>query len=73
MSSRVSRKAQAARRASARADAAARPQRHEDIFIEVRAGAGGDEAGIFAGDLLRMYTRYAENHKMRVELLSRAK
>jgi len=42
----------------------------KDIFIEVRAGAGGDEAGIFAGDLLRMYTRFAESHKMRVELLS---
>jgi peptide chain release factor 1 len=42
----------------------------KDIFIEIRAGAGGDEAGIFAGDLLRMYTRFAESRKMRVELLS---
>jgi peptide chain release factor 1 len=46
------------------------PNDDKDIFIEIRAGAGGDEAGIFAGDLLRMYTRFAESHKMRVELLS---
>jgi peptide chain release factor 1 len=46
------------------------PNDSKDIFIEIRAGAGGDEAGIFAGDLLRMYTRYAESRKMRVELLS---
>jgi peptide chain release factor 1 len=46
------------------------PNDTKDIFIELRAGAGGDEAGIFAGDLLRMYSRYAEGRKMRVELLS---
>ena len=46
------------------------PNDDKDIFIEIRAGAGGDEAGIFAGDLLRMYTRFAESRKMRVELLS---
>jgi peptide chain release factor 1 len=46
------------------------PNDTKDIFIEVRAGAGGDEAGIFAGDLVRMYSRYAETKKMRVELLS---
>jgi peptide chain release factor 1 len=46
------------------------PNDTKDFFIEIRAGAGGDEAGIFAGDLLRMYTRFAERHKMRVELLS---
>ncbi|MDB5040032.1 MAG: prfA, partial [Candidatus Eremiobacteraeota bacterium] len=46
------------------------PNDAKDIFIEIRAGAGGDEAGIFAGDLLRMYTRFAEGMKMRVELLS---
>jgi peptide chain release factor 1 len=46
------------------------PNDTKDIFIEIRAGAGGDEAGIFAGDLLRMYSRYAEGRKMRVELLS---
>ena len=46
------------------------PHDDKDVFIEIRAGAGGDEAGIFAGDLLRMYTRFAESQKMRVELLS---
>jgi len=46
------------------------PNDAKDVFIEIRAGAGGDEAGIFAGDLLRMYTRFAESRKMRVELLS---
>ena len=45
------------------------PNDDKDIFIEIRAGAGGDEAGIFAGDLMRMYTRFAESRKMRVELL----
>jgi peptide chain release factor 1 len=45
---------------------------HDDanIFLEVRAGTGGDEAAIFAGDLLRMYTRYADRRSWRVELLS---
>jgi peptide chain release factor 1 len=37
--------------------------------VEIRAGTGGDEAGLFAGDLLRMYTRYAEERSWRVELL----
>ena len=46
------------------------PNDTKDIFIEIRAGAGGDEAGIFAGDLMRMYMRFAESRKMRVELLS---
>jgi peptide chain release factor 1 len=46
------------------------PNDDKDIFIEIRAGAGGDEAGIFAGDLLRMYTRFAESRGMRIELLS---
>jgi peptide chain release factor 1 len=46
------------------------PNDTKDIFIEIRAGAGGDEAGIFAGDLMRMYMRFAEGRKMRVELLS---
>jgi len=46
------------------------PNDDKDIFIEIRAGAGGDEAGIFAGDLLRMYTRFGEAKRMRVELLS---
>ncbi|HEY0393430.1 MAG TPA: peptide chain release factor 1 [Candidatus Elarobacter sp.] len=46
------------------------PDDDKDVFIEIRAGAGGDEAGIFAGDLLRMYSRFAESRKMRVEMLS---
>ncbi|WP_018971213.1 peptide chain release factor 1 [Rudaea cellulosilytica] len=41
-----------------------------NIFLEVRAGTGGDEAAIFAGDLFRMYTRYAETQGWRVEVLS---
>lgn len=41
-----------------------------NIFLEVRAGTGGDEAAIFAGDLFRMYTRYAERQGWKVEVLS---
>ena len=41
-----------------------------NIYLEVRAGTGGDEAAIFAGDLFRMYSRYAERQGWRVELLS---
>ena len=41
-----------------------------NIFLEVRAGTGGDEAAIFAGDLFRMYARYAETRGWRVEILS---
>tara|TARA_B100000809_G_scaffold88724_1_gene87134 strand:+ start:1152 stop:2300 length:1149 start_codon:yes stop_codon:yes gene_type:complete len=37
--------------------------------MEIRAGTGGDEAGLFAGDLLRMYTRYAERHDMTIEIV----
>jgi peptide chain release factor 1 len=40
------------------------------VIIEIRAGAGGDEASLFAGDLLRMYTRYADLHNLRVETIS---
>ena len=46
------------------------PNDTKDIYIEIRAGAGGDEAGIFAGDLMRMYMRYAESKKMTIELVS---
>ncbi|MER2493522.1 peptide chain release factor 1 [Catenovulum sediminis] len=46
------------------------PNDERNCFIEIRAGAGGDEAGIFAGDLFRMYSRYAERQKWRVELVS---
>ncbi len=41
-----------------------------NIFLEIRAGTGGDEAAIFAGDLFRMYTRYAESRRWRVEIIS---
>ncbi|MEM1089495.1 MAG: peptide chain release factor 1 [Pseudomonadota bacterium] len=46
------------------------PNDDSNIFLEVRAGTGGDEAAIFAGDLFRMYSRYAENRRWQVELLS---
>lgn len=46
------------------------PNDNKNIFLEVRAGAGGDEAAIFAGDLSRMYTRYAESKGWQVELIS---
>jgi peptide chain release factor 1 len=43
---------------------------HGNIFLEIRAGTGGDEAALFAGDLLRMYSRYAESQGWQVETLS---
>ena len=46
------------------------PHDDSNIFLEIRAAAGGDEAAIFAGDLLRMYARYAESQGWKVELLS---
>ncbi|ALS98128.1 peptide chain release factor 1 [Lacimicrobium alkaliphilum] len=46
------------------------PKDDLNCFIEIRAGAGGDEAAIFAGDLFRMYSRYAEHKGWRVELVS---
>ena len=46
------------------------PNDEKDVFIEIRAGAGGDEASIFAGDLARMYMRFAEALGMRVEIMS---
>ena len=46
------------------------PHDDSNIFLEIRAGAGGDEASIFAGDLARMYTRYAEAQRWQVELIS---
>jgi len=45
------------------------PNDDKNVILEIRAGAGGDEAGIFAGELFRMYTRYAEGLGWRVELL----
>jgi len=41
-----------------------------NIILEIRAGAGGDEASLFAAELLRMYTRYAENHRWKLEVIS---
>lgn len=46
------------------------PNDDMSCFLEIRAGAGGDEAAIFAGDLFRMYSRYAEKNKWRVEIVS---
>lgn len=46
------------------------PNDQRNIFLEVRAGTGGLEAGIFAGDLLRMYSRYAESRGWKVEIMS---
>jgi peptide chain release factor 1 len=46
------------------------PNDEKDTIIEIRAGTGGDEASLFAGDLLRMYTRYAERMGWKVEMLS---
>jgi len=46
------------------------PNDKNNVFLEVRAGTGGDEAAIFAGDLFRMYSRYAENSGWKMEVLS---
>ena len=46
------------------------PDDDANLFLEIRAGTGGDEAAIFAGDLFRMYSRYAEQQGWRVEVLS---
>ncbi|HTW38365.1 MAG TPA: peptide chain release factor 1 [Steroidobacteraceae bacterium] len=46
------------------------PRDEKNVFLEVRAGTGGDEAAIFAGDLVRMYLRYAESQGFTVETLS---
>jgi len=46
------------------------PDDDADVFLEIRAGTGGDEAGLFAGDLLRMYLRYAEARGWRTEIMS---
>lgn len=46
------------------------PNDSRNVFLEVRAGTGGDEAAIFSGDLFRMYSRYAERQGWRVEVMS---
>jgi peptide chain release factor 1 len=46
------------------------PSDHKNVILEVRAGAGGEEAALFAGELLRMYLRFAERHRFRAEVMS---
>ncbi len=46
------------------------PSDSKNIFLEIRAGTGGDEAAIFVGDLFRMYSRYAERNRWQVEIIS---
>jgi peptide chain release factor 1 len=46
------------------------PNDEKNVIVEVRAGTGGDEAALFAADLFRMYTRYAERHRWKPEVLS---
>jgi peptide chain release factor 1 len=46
------------------------PNDERNLFVEVRAGTGGDESALFAGDLFRMYTRYAERKGWQVEIIS---
>jgi len=48
------------------------PNDKANVFVEIRAGTGGDEAAIFAGDLYRMYSRYAEAQKWQIEVLNRS-
>ncbi len=46
------------------------PNDERNVFLEIRAGTGGDESALFAGDLFRMYARYAERHRWKVEIVS---
>jgi peptide chain release factor 1 len=46
------------------------PYDESNVYLEIRAGTGGDEAAIFAGDLFRMYSKYAETAKWQIEILS---
>lgn len=46
------------------------PRDDKSVIVEIRAGAGGDEAGIFAADLFRLYTRYADEHGWKIDLMS---
>jgi peptide chain release factor 1 len=48
------------------------PRDEKNVIMEVRAGTGGDEAALFAADLYRMYTRYAENQKWKTEIMSQS-
>ncbi len=47
------------------------PNDEKNVILEIRAGTGGDEAGLFAADLFRMYAKFAEKHHWRMEILSR--
>ena len=46
------------------------PNDEKNLFLEIRAGTGGDESALFAGDLFRMYSRFAERHRWQVEVVS---
>jgi len=46
------------------------PKDSKNVYLEIRAGTGGDEAAIFSGDLFRMYSRHAESQKWRIEIIS---
>ena len=46
------------------------PNDEKNVFLEIRAGTGGDEAAIFSGDLFRMYSKYAESKRWKVEIIS---
>ncbi len=46
------------------------PNDERNVFLEIRAGTGGDESALFAGDLLRMYVRFAERHRWQTEIIS---
>jgi peptide chain release factor 1 len=46
------------------------PNDDRNIFLEIRAGTGGDESALFAGDLLRMYLRFAERNRWQIEMMS---
>jgi len=48
------------------------PNDEHNIFLEIRAGTGGDESALFAGDLFRMYTRFAERERWQVEIISQS-
>ena len=45
------------------------PRDEKNLFLEIRAGTGGDEAALFAGDLFSMYTKFAERHKLKVDIV----
>ena len=46
------------------------PNDEKNVILEIRAGTGGDEAALFAGELFRMYSKYAERHGWRIDVMS---